>query len=180
MLSILSYLGGLKIMKKVLIGALIFSLLLAGMTACNDKKEADVKCKTILEACSKIAKEATFDTITAYGDELYDNSFNNLYGIQKDMIDDGAISYTESGGVADEISIVHLKKNEDVSIAKEKFQNRIEERKKVFGGYKPKEISKLDEATIMVQGNYVALIISEDNSNFEVEIRKTIGGQEEK
>ena len=158
--------------------ALIMTVVLcAAMTAAfsgcaNDNSGAS--CRDILDACRKIAPEGSFDTLVCYGEELYDDSFDNLYGIQFKDISDGAILYSEEGGRADEISIVCMKKNEDVSVAKQKFQDRIENRRNAFQGYKPEEVYKLDNASVIVQGNYVALIISENNDDFETEIRRVI------
>ncbi len=159
-----------EIIRKGVLMLIIISILFAG---CGQKDDAP-KCLDIVKACEKVTKEGTFDTWAGYGEEIYDNSFDSLYGVQFDMIDDGAISYTSEGGTADEISIIHLKENSDVSIARDKMQDRINERRQTFAGYMPEEVYKLDNATVMVQGNYVALIISEDNDIIETEIRRVI------
>ncbi|MDD5927727.1 MAG: DUF4358 domain-containing protein [Firmicutes bacterium] len=112
--------------------------------------------------------------MVSYGEELYEESFDNLYGIQYGDISDGAILYTEEGGLADEISIVRMNDNNDISIARQKMTDRIESRRKTFAGYKPEEVQKLDEASVIVQGNYVVLIISNSNDDFEAEIRRVI------
>ena len=151
---------------------LVAALALA-LSSCGEKgKEA--ACRDILNACKDIAPEGSFDTLVSYGEDLYDDSFDNLYGIQFKDVSDGAILYTESGGLADEISIVCMKENGDVQVAKQKLQDRIEERRGAFAGYKPEEVYKLDNASVIVQGNYAALIISDDNEGFEAEIRKVI------
>ena len=90
------------------------------------------------------------------------------------MIDDGAVLQTSSGGVADEVSVMHLKKSEDVSIAKSKLEDRITERRQEFSGYKPEEVYKLDNARVVVQGNYVALIVSDDADQVEAALRNAI------
>ena len=108
------------------------------------------------------------------GDDEYKDNFEFLYGITWDMIDDGGILYTESGGLADEISIVHLKDQGDISLAKEKFSDRLSDRKNTFSGYKPEEVYKLDNARIIVQGNYVALVIAEDSGAMETMIRDAV------
>ena len=51
---------------------------------------------------------------------------------------------------------------------------RIEDRKNQFSGYKPEEVYKLDNAIVMVQGRYVALIIGEDPQMLESGIREAI------
>ena len=163
--------------KKKMITTLLMTAMLAAtlviLTGCGSE-DSGASCREILDGCKKIAPEGSFDTLVSYGEDLYEDSFDNLYGIQFKDISDGAILYTESGGLADEISIVCMKENGDVQVAKQKLQDRIEERRGAFAGYKPEEVYKLDNASVIVQGNYAALIISDDNEGFEAEIRKVI------
>lgn len=142
--------------------------------ACGNSSTENVKCLDIVKACKNAASEGTLDEWYSYGEDLYDDSFDNLYGVQFDMIDDGAVLQTSSGGVADEVSVMHLKKSEDVSIAKNKLEDRITERRQEFSGYKPEEVYKLDNARVVVQGNYVALIVSDDADQVEAALRDTI------
>lgn len=162
---------------KLLILA-VMMLTAAGLLAgCGSDSSGDqVKCLDIVKACSEAASEGTLDEWYSYGEELYDESFDNLYGVQFDMIDDGALLQTASGGVADEVSVLHLKKSSDVSIAKQKLEDRIAERRNEFNGYKPEEVYKLDNARVIVQGNYAALIISDDADNVEAALRSAISG----
>lgn len=142
--------------------------------ACGDSGTENVKCLDIVKACKDAASEGTLDEWYSYGEDLYDDSFDNLYGVQFDMIDDGAVLQTSSGGVADEVSVMHMKKSEDVSIAKSKLEDRITERRQEFSGYKPEEVYKLDNARVVVQGNYVALIVSDDADQVEAALRNAI------
>ena len=160
-------------MKKNIAIILAMILAVAMLTGCGGSKDS-VKCVDIVKACKEIAAKGTFDEWYSYGEEVYDDNFDNLYGVQYDMIDDGALLQTSAGGVADEISVLHIKKNEDVSIAKTKLQDRITERINEFSGYKPEEVYKLDNAKVMVQGNYVCLIVAEDPDSMETEIRRVI------
>ena len=158
-----------KKMATALVLVIVTALAAMAMSGCSSEN-SKASCRDILDGCKKIAPEGSFDTLVSYGEELYDDSFDNLYGIQFKDISDGAILYTESGGLADEISIVCMKENGDVQVAKQKLQ----ERRNTFAGYKPEEVYKLDNASVIVQGNYAALIISDDNEGFEAEIRRII------
>lgn len=154
---------------------LLLMLILLGTlaTGCGGGSD-DVACIDIVKGCSEIAKEGTFDTWVGYGEELYDDSVESMYGIQPDMIDDGAICYTGAGGVADEISVLHLKDQNDLSIVKTKLGERVEMRRNTFEGYEPKEVEKIDDSRIIVQGNFVILLITDDNDAMETEIRRII------
>ena len=157
--------------------ALVLLAVIVGISmfcACGDSGTENVKCLDIVKACKDAASEGTLDEWYSYGEDLYDDSFDNLYGVQFDMINDGAVLQTSSGGVADEVSVMHLKKSEDVSIAKSKLEDRITERRQEFSGYKPEEVYKLDNARVVVQGNYVALIVSDDADQVEAALRNAI------
>lgn len=157
--------------------ALVLLAVIVGISmfcACGDSGTENVKCLDIVKACKDAASEGTLDEWYSYGEDLYDDSFGNLYGVQFDMIDDGAVLQTSSGGVADEVSVMHMKKSEDVSIAKSKLEDRITERRQEFSGYKPEEVYKLDNARVVVQGNYVALIVSDDADQVEAALRNAI------
>ncbi len=157
--------------------ALVLLAVIVGISmfcACGDSGTENVKCLDIVKACKDAASEGTLDEWYSYGEDLYDDSFDNLYGVQFDMIDDGAVLQTSSGGVADEVSVMHMKKSEDVSIAKSKLEDRITERRQEFSGYKPEEVYKLDNARVVVQGNYVALIVSDDADQVEAALRNAI------
>lgn len=164
--------GGSNLKKKT---AFILALILtiSVFTACGGSNDK-VKCVEIVKACKDITPEGSFDEWYSYGEEAYDESFSNLYGVQYDMVDDGAILQTAAGGTADEVSVLHMKKNEDVSIAQSKLQDRIAERTSKFSGYKPEEVYKLDNARVIVQGNYVCLIAADDPDSIETEIRRVI------
>ena len=83
-----------KSKKTVSALSLIMILMIAIATSlfsgCG-KDSGHASCRDILDACRKIAPEGSFDTLAAYGEELYDDSFDSLYGIQFKDISDGAI-----------------------------------------------------------------------------------------
>lgn len=160
-------------MKKKWVLILAFIFVLCIMAGCGSEK-SEVSCLDIVKACKAVTAEGTLDEYYSYGEEIYDDSFANLYGVQFDMIDDGAVLQTAAGGTADEVSILHLKKNEDVQLAKSKLSDRLSERMDLFAGYKPEEVYKLENAKIIVQGNYAALIVSDEADAIEAEIRRVI------
>ena len=161
-------------MKKYISALLIFLLLAVMSAGCGGGENKNlVSCRDILETVKESTEEG-FDTVYAMGDKEYKDNFDFMYGITWDMIDDGGIIFTEEGGLADEISIVHLKDQKDISLAKDKFTDRLEDRRNTFSGYKPEEVYKLDNARIIVQGSYVALIIAEDAGAMETLIRDAV------
>ena len=164
--------------RRTVTGVLLLVLGMLLLTACGSSDgKAQVKCLDIVKACSEAASEGSLNEWYSYGEDAYDDSFDSLYGVRFDMVDDGAVLQTAGGGVADEVSVLHLKKSEDVSIAKKKLEDRVTERRNQFNGYKPEEVYKLDNARIVVQGNYVALLICDDADNVEAALRGAISGE---
>ena len=162
----------------VLVAGVLGISMVTGLTACGSSDgKAQVKCLDIVKACSEAASEGSLNEWYSYGEDAYDDSFDSLYGVRFDMIDDGAVLQTAGGGVADEVSVLHLKKSEDVSIAKKKLEDRVTERRNQFNGYKPEEVYKLDNARVVVQGNYAALIVSDDADTIEAALRGAISGE---
>ena len=104
-------------MRKFLVLTVIIVMTLSLLAGCGGGSNSGPSCKDILETVKK-GTEDGFDTMYTMGDDEYKDNFEFLYGITWDMIDDGGILYTESGGLADEISIVHLKDQGDISLAR--------------------------------------------------------------
>ena len=159
--------------KKISL-VLVFAILAAVfITACGGNSDGP-GCADILLSVMESDSGNYLDTKACYGEKIYDDSFSSMYSIDKSMIDDGAICYKAEGGLADEISIVHVKSSSDVSLSKEKLHDRIALRANAFSGYKPEELYKVENAIISSQGNYVYLIIAEDAAILETEIRRAI------
>ena len=106
----------------------------------------------------------------------FPNNFDRLYNFSIKKIDDGAIAYASTGGYADEISIVYVDSDKDKKTVQGYFQARIQTRIQNFTGYKPKEVQKLENAKVIIQGNYVVLIICDNVENIETAIRQAING----
>ena len=157
-------------MKKLSVFIIVFALSVCFLAGCGSASNDGPECADILNSIKETTDDG-FDTVYSYNDDMYRDSFGNMYGITWDMIDDGGIIYTGEGGLADEISIVHLKDQADIKIAKDKMNDRLSERRNAFMGYKPEEVYKLENAVIMVQGNFVALIISDDPAMMETKLR---------
>ena len=159
-------------MKRILSLFIIFALLSTLFTACGSQKNNDPSCADILNDVMENTEE--YDTIFVAGDDTLENNYDNMYAIKRDIVDDCGILYLEEGGLANELSLFHMKDSGDVQLAKDKLQDRLATRRNQFAGYKPEEVYKLDNAVVMAQGNFVALIVSEDPSMMESVLRQAI------
>lgn len=163
-------------MKKTLILLLMLVLSLTVLAGCGATENNDPSCSDILNDVMSNSEE--FDTLFAAGDETLENNYDSMYAVKRDLVDDCAIIYLEKGGTANELSLLHLKDPGDVQLAKDKLQDRLDTRKNQFAGYKPEEVYKLENAVIMSQGNFVALIVSQDPPMLEASLRQAISDNE--
>lgn len=152
---------------------MVLVIILTVFLACGCGKSQDTSCREVLNNVIKDFPEE-FNTVASFGESLYDDSFDNMYGVEYKMINDGAICYLEEGNTASEVSIMHLKKSEDINIAKQKLGDRVQTRRNAFAGYLPEEVSKIDNYNIIVQGDFVCLIIAEDPAMVESSVRAGI------
>ena len=161
-------------MRRILSLFFIFALVMGLMAGCGkEEKSSDPECADILNSFENMTEEG-FDIYYTAGDSEYEDNYENMYGISRELIDDGGIIYTEKGGLADEISIFHLKDTKDMELAKEKLNDRLETRRNQFAGYKPEEVYKIDNAVITITGNFIALVISSDPPMTESVLRQAI------
>ena len=132
----------------------------------NDKSAEEV-----LTAAVEKAKDSNLNTTTKKGDTDeygFDKNCEKLYGgITPQELDDGLISYSSAGGLADEISM--LKPNDEsnreklMSILKE----RINVRRRDFEGYKPEELPKIENARVFEADGFCILVIADNSEEIE-------------
>ena len=149
---------------------------MALFAGCGASESNDPSCSDILNDVMSNSEE--FDTLYKAGDDTLENNYDSMYAVKRDLVDDCAIIYLEKGGTANELSLLHLKDAGDVQLAKDKLQDRLDTRKNQFAGYKPEEVYKLENALIVSQGNFVALIVSQDPPMLEAALRQAISDNE--
>ena len=68
-----------------------------------------------------------------------------------------------STGNADEIAMFQVKESDQVTAVKTLINERINDLKVRYEDYKPEEMSKLENAVVIEDGNYLFVVISPDN-----------------
>lgn len=162
--------------SKRLIVAIMVMLLLSTAVSCGNKgEENNVKCSDALKTVLEKIDTTKIDTTTALGEELYDGNFETLYNIPIKDVDDGAIGFSSLGSYADEISIIRAADENSTSDIKAYMEKRLEQRLRDFQNYLPKEAGKVENGKVIVQRQYVILIIAKDVDDISNELRKIIG-----
>ena len=97
---------------------------------------------------------------------------NSVYGVDSDSVK--ASAYIGSGATAEEIVVFEAQNNKKAKEALELANKYIEERKEDFESYNPKEINKLNNATVLQKDNYIIICVTNDEINANKVINKHI------
>lgn len=112
---------------------------------------------TIESSAGKLPDMSTYCT----EDKDAEDWFNYLCDFDYSKVEDYYIAYSSSG-TAEEIFLIRLKDSEDCTYAELSLHNRIKSRTATFDQYQPEEVAKLGNAIVTSNGNYVALLICQD------------------
>lgn len=159
-------------MKKVkILTACCICVALLFVSACGGAKQfpQDVTCETILNAATDV--EMHYNTHTYIKNKTELDSFamslwaDGLFEEceEYDLLSDYAICYSNDNTTY-EISVLKAKTNDDV----EKLQSLLERRKQTLSEgdkaeYDPNFNLRMDDAKIIVEGDFVILLITPDN-----------------
>lgn len=132
----------------------------------SSESESVISAEEMLKAALDKVPDNNLDTTTVKGDTSdygFDSFCKKLYsGTMPEDLDDGLISYSSTGGYADEISILKPKNADDKSKLLSILKERINVRRHDFEGYKPEELTKIDNAQVFEQDGACILIIAEN------------------
>ena len=145
--------------KKILtiVILVIVLVVIIGVVFWSSSKNKNVQIN-IDELADKIATSGAFE------DELIKADSEMVikdYGFTNDEIKE-LVSYQGSGATSEEIVVLQVNEKSNLNTVKEKINTRIDERKEAFASYLPKEVFKIENNVLKIQGNYVMLCISSD------------------
>ena len=146
--------------KKILVIVvlLIVLVVIIGVIFLGSSKNKNVQIN-IDELADKIATSGAFeDQLIKADSEMVIKD----YGFTNDEIKE-LVSYQGSGATSEEIVVLQVYDKSNLNTVKEKINTRIDERKEAFASYLPKEVFKIENNVLKIQGNYVILCISNDS-----------------
>lgn len=149
-------------MKKILciIGiviVLIFGTLIIKELNKDNNKDININIDVL---ANKLKESYIFEDSL---DQIDKDMVINKYNLDSNKIKN-LVSYVGTGATAEEILIIEFYNDEDVEQAKDKIEEVLEERKKDFANYLPKEVSKLENHNLERYGKYLILCISNDSN----------------
>ena len=136
----------------ILIIAIVFAIVFI-------PKNKDVQID-IQDLASRIVESASFeDQLEQADSEMVMDDYN----FSSDEIND-LVSYQGSGATSEELVILQVKDKSKINSVKEKINTRLSERREAFESYLPKEVGKIDNNILRVEGNYIILCIANDTN----------------
>lgn len=133
-------------------------------------QESEKSAKDILEEISSADEAEIFNASAYFDDDIFKKNCKKLYSFDIDKLSDGGIIYVDSGGLADEISLIKPADG-DTAYALKALEARKQLRIQDFKGYKPEELDKIENAQIFEAGGYAVFIISDNAEQLAEKIR---------
>ena len=141
-------------MKKILvilIGILCF-------TGCSIQNTEEINIK---ELETNLTENIEFeDELT-----LFEGSPENIYGIEGIT---SSVIYLGSGSTAEELAILEFENTKATDQAQKKLEKYIEDRKKSYESYNPKEVERLENTMIVKKECVIVLCVSLDKNVMDV------------
>lgn len=95
-----------------------------------------------------------------------------LYYINKNQVEDFILYAPKTNMDANEILVLKAKDVEGVKHLKEKVEARVDKQSESFASYRPELKTVIDDYELKEKGQYLYLIISEDNKKIDKAIEK--------
>ncbi|MEE1279891.1 MAG: DUF4358 domain-containing protein [Oscillospiraceae bacterium] len=144
-------------MKKRIF-AVVLAVLALTVCLCSCKSE-EGKTPATADVAAAINNSGEFEELIALTE---DNISRRYYGIDLEAIEEFEVLVCSSGAMADEIAVFKMKEKDDVEDMREVVLERKQELYDSFVDYVPEEISKIENAIISSNGNYVYFIVCDD------------------
>lgn len=139
-------------------------LILIVVSGCGSTKETIETVGNAVEIAASIVvsqNDIPQLSVLEFEDDFF-VSYLSYYDLDKTLLEDGAIGY--AGGVeASEIAVLVVVNENDAEIVEKALISYIGQRVDSFRGYVPDQAALAEDGIVVVNGRYVALIISKDN-----------------
>lgn len=153
-------------MKKLLTIAAVALCALGVLGGCGGPAENE---PTAEQVAHTVWTSLTFDdTINVIDDDVILNYFH----IDWSKVADKAVYTSNSKATPEEVAVFKMESANDVQLAKDAFNERLEDKKFEYETYIPEEMPKINNAVILEHGKYVVLAVSADNDGAEQAFEK--------
>lgn len=151
-----------KIVLSVLTAALVCSLCGCGNgesseTPSNSVQENKLSCK---ERTQKLLSEVEFPSMV----EVEAEKLEIYYNVAESDVTEFSAYICGSGAMPDEFGVFVAKDADAAAKLKAGLEKRIESQRKTYADYTPKEMYKLDDSFVNVNGTTVSYCVCADNT----------------
>ncbi len=161
----------IRIITVILAAVLLFSL----VTSCTKKKDEMISMydlqKALLAADDTLPEMMTVNSSSDGAEDL----FTYVSDVGYSKVEGFIISYS-SKGLADEIVVVCMKEESDVSEMIVSLNGHRDSRVLTYQNYDPSQTERAQNALVFSHGRYAALIISDNQDDVKAELIKQIDG----
>ena len=157
--------------KAVCLALAALTLALAwGCTGSSDPDESGVDTETIGQAMMAIDTTLPEMVVKTSQDDDAKDSFFYLSDLDYGKVEEYFYAFADAG-TAEEMAVVKLKDAGDAAKLMDSLHDHIETRQGTFREYDPEQLPLTEDAVIIREGRYVALIVSEKNGLAQKEFR---------
>lgn len=151
-------------MKKIKYWITIL-LIIFSITACTSKQASKTNMTLQQIGDAIIESQSTLPSLEQITLEKkeFNSYLSDNYHISNEQVEDGIIYYAE-GVEASEIAVLKLSDEKDHEMIETIIKEYIENRASIFEGYAPQQAAMVKDGIVVVNGQYVALLICQDTS----------------
>lgn len=151
----------MKMLTAGLLPLCLLALSACGGETAEEERTTDWTVRQMAEAILASQDHPPEMTVLLPGEELYETYLTVSYGLAEEDVADGATLAT-GGASAQEIAVFRLTEDADGAAVTETLETYLVNRTGSFTGYLPEEAALLEDAEVVSQGDYVALLACED------------------
>lgn len=145
----------MKNMIKIAVPAVLAAFVLTGCGG-SGKSENDIEID-VQQVADDLNGTVTSDTLSATAESMIASNFS----INADDYVSGA-AYMSGGATACEAAVIECTDTDAAAEVEKVFEQRKEDRKKLFESYNESEVTKIDDAVLETAGKYVAWCVTDD------------------
>ena len=117
-----------------------------------------------LKATADKLKDSLDDAVKGTMTEFSEDRIDKIIGVKKDLYKQAVCYVDASGASAHEIDCFEANDENAAKDIEAALKTRIENQKTAFKDYVPAEMDKLNDPVLVVEGNYVIMCVSNNNS----------------
>ncbi|MDE7310590.1 MAG: DUF4358 domain-containing protein [Eubacterium sp.] len=151
-----------KYISCILLAAMLTMASACGSTDTNKTANTAISIEKLQK--EMLSADTTLPEMTTVSseDEQAELNFTSLSDLSYSLVDSYFYAYATEG-TAEEIAVIKLKDQSDVSSMMQAMHDHIKNRQGTFQEYAPEQVGMTEKAVVTRQGTYVAMIISSKN-----------------